>query len=460
MTVESYLEKLRGKNVLIHGLGLNGGGVSSAIFFLKHGFNVTVTDLKNEKVLSKSIEEIYKVSKNVRFVLEKHCEDDFKNANIVVKSPAIPPDNYFINLAKEHNAEIVTDIEIFINISPCNIYAITGSKGKSTTVSAVYNIFKKSNESSFIGGNITISPLTFYEKLTSQSLVILELSSWQLRDLKGKYFRFRGSGITNLMKDHQNYYKSMEDYLNDKLIITENQTKDDFILIPENDNYIKKEKIHTDAKIFTIDYIDKKSNIFFENGKACFSNGKEIYKLFDEDDIKLKGEHTKYNLLFAAGFSFLAGIPINCIKNGIKDFTGVPYRMQEIRVWRGIKFINDTTATIPEAAVCAIKSYKEPIIWIGGGNDKNLDFSCIKEIAHVPKKIYLLKGDGTEKMKSYLNRTDIIESNSLQEILSDIISNAKEGDIVLLSPGCTSFGLFQNEFHRGEVFNEFVMSLK
>jgi len=300
--------------------------------------------------------------------------------------------------------------------------------------------------------------LTFYEKLNEKSLVILELSSWQLRDLKKKNFRFKGTAITNLLKDHQNYYSSMNDYLSEKLIITDNQKGDDFFIIPFKDEYIKKELIKSKAKIFTYDIKNESSSFFYKDRSACFNN-KGIIKLFNEDDLNVIGEHMKINMLLAASFSCLAGINIDNIINGIKQFKGAPYRMELVRTWKGIKFINDTTATIPEAVLYSIKSYDAPIIWIGGGNDKNLDFSIIKEVAGIPKKIYLLKGEGTEKMKKFIHRNDIIESNSLEEILKDAIKIAEEGDIILLSPGCTSFGLFQNEFHRGDVFNNFVKNL-
>ncbi|MCK4799008.1 MAG: UDP-N-acetylmuramoyl-L-alanine--D-glutamate ligase, partial [Spirochaetes bacterium] len=122
-------------------------------------------------------------------------------------------------------------------------------------------------------------------------------------------------------------------------------------------------------------------------------------------------------------------------------------------------FFNDTTATIPDAACNAILSFKEPVIWIAGGNDKKLDFTMIKKVSSVPKKILLLTGDGTEKMKKYIEREDIIESDSLVYLLQKAVEIAKKNDVILLSPGCASFGLFQNEFHRGEVFNKFVKAL-
>ncbi|HOJ64516.1 MAG TPA: UDP-N-acetylmuramoyl-L-alanine--D-glutamate ligase [Spirochaetota bacterium] len=457
--LDKYLNNLRGKNILIQGLGLNGGGLGVAKFFLENGFKIKITDLKNEDDLKDSILELKDFEDNIEYVLGKHDEDDFRKADIVVKGPGVPPTNKFIKIAIENKAEIISDIEIFLNITDAKVYAVTGSKGKSTSVSLIYNIFQKESKNSFLGGNITISPLNFYKETDKDSLVILELSSWQLRDLKGKNFRFLGAGITNLLCDHQNYYANMIDYLNDKKIITENQTNYDFLIIPYNDYYLNTKNIKTEARVFYYDRSDKKANFYYKDSKAFFSyNNKEI-EIFEEILLKIYGEHNKLNALFSAGFCYLAGIKPENIKNGIADFKGAPFRLELIREINGVKFINDTTATMPDASYFAIKSFNSPVIWIAGGNDKNLDFSILEKVRNIPKKILLLPGNGTERMKKILNRDDIIENDSLEFLIKKAFEYAEKGDIILFSPGCTSFGLFQNEFDRGRKFNNIVNSL-
>jgi len=453
--VAKYLDDIKGKKILIQGLGLNGGGVGTALFFLENDIPVTITDLKTEDELHKSLKELSKYKNKITYVLGEHREKDFQAADIIVKGPGVSPTNQFIQIAKRHFAQITSDIEIFLKITPCPVYALTGSKGKSSTVSAIYSIFKTYSKNSFLGGNITISPLTFYKKLDKNSLVILELSSWQLRDMESAKFQFKGAGITNLMNDHQNYYSNMEDYLKDKSVIASSQGLNEFFILPYNDSILNFENIKTNARPYFISVNDKKADFYFSNGSAYISNE----KIFNENIIKVYGEHNKFNILFAAAFCKLAGIDNKSIVKGIKKFKGTPYRLQLVREWNGIKFINDTTATIPEAAISALKSFKEPIIWIAGGNDKNLDFTCVKEVADIPKKIFLLKGNGTDKLKGFLGNKEIHESNSLKELLDKAVGSAAKGDIILLSPGCTSFGLFQNEFHRGDVFNDYVKKL-
>jgi UDP-N-acetylmuramoylalanine--D-glutamate ligase len=458
--IDDFFSKLKDKKILIQGLGLNGGGVGCARFFLENGFAVKITDMKNAGDLEKSIEDLKEYEDKITYVLGEHREADFVGSDIVVKGPGVSPSNKFIQAARSNGAEIISDIEIFMKIAKGNIYALTGSKGKSSTVSAIYNIFKTQSQNSFLGGNITISPLGFYRKLDDKSNVILELSSWQLRDLKDKNVRFKGAGITNLLNDHQNYYSGMEDYLADKSVIAENQETSDFFIIPFADRYINPGNVRTKARTYKIALNDNNADLYYENGNAVFADGGRKTVLFGAGDVKICGEHNMYNLLFAAGFCHLAGIDPETIAEGIGSFKGAPYRLELVREWNGIKFINDTTATIPDAAISALKSFKEPVIWIGGGSDKNLDFSAISEVSSIPKHIFLLKGDGTEKMKKYLGRNDINEDESLENILEKAVNMAHNGDIILLSPGCTSFGLFRNEFHRGEVFNEFVRNLK
>ena len=272
--------------------------------------------------------------------------------------------------------------------------------------------------------------------------------------------RFKGAAITNLLQDHQNYYSSMEQYLDDKKIIASYLTKYDFFLIPINDQYLNDVKIKTGGKVYYFSNNDSKADFYYKDDYACFDDGCKNERLFDIKSLRIPGKHILANFLIAGAFCYLAGIEQKYIEEGIKNFSGVPYRMELVRVWNKIRFINDTTATIPDAAKSALLSFKEPIIWIAGGNDKNLNFTIMEEVKSIPKKILLLKGSGTDKMKKYIERDDLVESDSLEFLFNEAVNSAEEGDVVLLSPGCTSFGLFQNEFHRGDIFNELVKSLK
>lgn len=454
---DKFSERIKGKKILIQGLGLNKGGTGIAAFFIKHGIPIKITDLKSEQELAPSITELENLGGNVTYVLGKHNIEDFAEADLVVKGPAVSPENEYIKVAIDNGAEILSDLSIFMENCPTEkLFAVTGSKGKSTTVSVLYSILSAYTKNCFLGGNISISPLSFLDELNEESLVVLELSSWQLRDLElaKSNARFPYVIFTNLMHDHQNYYHSMEKYLADKLIAAKYQRDDDLLLIPAKDNYINKDLFRNGQRTFCFGEKCDGADIYFDNGKGFFHD----VPLFGEEKIQVRGEHIRNNLLSAAALCHLAlGLDEEVLSKGIENFHGVPFRMEKIREWNTVTFINDTTATIPEAAVCAVKSIDaKSLVWIGGGTDKNLDFSCIKEIESIPRLIYLLKGTGTDKIRNVISRKDIIEASSLEDVFSDMKAKLLPGDVVLLSPGCTSFGLFQNEFHRGRVFNECV----
>lgn len=457
--LDKFMVSNKISKVLIFGLGINGGGLHSALFFLKNGYSVVITDLKDKERLNDTVDKLKKYEDKITYHLGFHDDKDFIEADLIIKNPAIKNDNKYLKTAIENNAIIVSDIELFLKFSPTEkICAVTGSKGKSTTVSCIYSILSEFSNNSYLGGNITVNPLSFIDELNSESLVILELSSWQLRDIADKGFHFKIALITNLMKDHLNYYKSMDEYLNDKLIISQNQFSDDYIIIPENDRYIKKEKLLGKAKVLFFN--NKQSNIYYdENDDAIinFENKKTV--LFNRKIISLPGEHISNNILLSAAFTYLIGVDSNSIVKGIENFKGAPFRLEKIAEINGVFFYNDTTATIPDAAVNALNSFDNDIIWIAGGNDKNLDFTVLKEIKKTPKKILFLTGNGTEKMLDYFTDTDYVISNDITQLFNEAIKSADKGDIVLLSPGCTSFGHFENEFHRGRVFNELVDSL-
>ncbi|MBR6199673.1 MAG: UDP-N-acetylmuramoyl-L-alanine--D-glutamate ligase [Spirochaetales bacterium] len=454
---ESFIENIKNKNILIQGLGLNGGGVGTAKFFLENSIPVRITDLKSAEELIDSTAQLDEYGDKVTYVLGTHRDEDFIWADIVVKGPGVRPSNPYIQTAIAHGAQIISDIEIFASIVDCPLYAVTGSKGKSGTVSCIYQIFKTAQpDNAFIGGNITISPLSFYHKVNTDSLVILELSSWQLRDLHNCGVRFHGAAFTNLMHDHQNYYNGMEDYLADKMVIAENQTDEDFIILPQNDNYVGYDKVNTAAEKFCFGTNDD-ADIAYNSQTGTYQFGDVV--LFSNDDIHVLGTHNVANLMLAAGFCYCVGIEPDIIRRGIQSFRGTPFRLEKIAEINGVSFINDTTATIPEAAVSAIKSLQN-VIWIGGGNDKNLDFSCMTDAAAVPKAIYLLPGDGTDKMLPYLADRKPQISEDLDSLVRSAFEHAESGDVILFSPGATSFGLFANEFDRGRKFNECVDRIK
>jgi len=452
--VESY----RGKKVTIMGLGLHGGGLASAKYFLEKGALLTITDLRSKAVLEPTLLQLRDY--NIKYTLGEHIDDDFINADIVIKNPGVPTTSKFLKLAKR----VESDISIFLESVECPIIAITGSKGKSSTVSAIYHVLKKIDPRTQLGGNITVSPLTFINEVDSTTPVVLELSSWQLADLRGKgCLKPQICAITNIMNDHQNAYNSLDDYADDKAVIFENATQD--IILNYNDSYrdFFKNKLSKEPLYFSNRLLPKRINCaFLDDMKQGWLQIEGKQEIILDKEQTLKGEHQRENLLLAALILKRFGLETKVIKESLSEFRGIPHRMELFLEKDSLKFYNDSAATIPEAVVAAINSFKEPIRLISGGTDKELNFESIKEAFKKPKTIHLLEGSGTDKMIKVLERENIPYFGpypSLELLIDDIKNRLEPGDNILFSPGATSFGMFNNEFHRGDQFKKIISSI-
>lgn len=456
------LSTLPGMRITVMGLGLHGGGVASAAFFARHGAEVTVTDLRSEGELASSMTALS--AHRIRYVLGRHEERDFREADIVIKNPAVAVGSPYLAAARR----IETDISIFLRLCDRPIAAVTGSKGKSTTASALHSVLLATYPSARLGGNITVSPLTFYEELEASprdTPVVLELSSWQLADLRGKgVLRPRVAAITNILPDHQNRYRSMEEYVADKRLIYADQSGEDFTLCNFDDAYGREFARETGGQVryFSASPLPPPmEGAWLAEGIGHVREGGETREVM-ASKVLLPGPHNRLNLLVAGLAALLLGASVESVREGLSSFRGIPHRLALIREWRGISFYNDSAATIPEATAAALRSLERPIILIAGGTDKNLDFAPLGEVAGLPKEILLLAGSATAKAVAALSakgRAYRGPFSSLGEAFDAAIDLAAIGDAVLLSPGCASFEMFRNEFDRGSAFVRLVEEL-
>lgn len=462
------LSDIPGMCVTIMGLGLHGGGLESARFFYDKGAKVTVTDLRDETILRPSIEALG--SRSIRYVLGRHEISDFSSADIVIKNPAVRKDSPYLAAARQ----IESDISVFLRFSHSPLIAVTGSKGKSSTASAVYFGLKHAGIKALLGGNITVSPLSFIEETAPDRPVVLELSSWQLADLKGKsVLKPKVSILTTIMPDHMNYYHSMEEYVADKRVIYQEQDKTDFTLCDFDSEWGKSFASETSATVLWYSGMAwQKENSFSRGAWLSADENEKIHGYcryenqvdgqFEEilpPDLRVKGDHMRKNLL-AAGLALkVMGLDATTISQMMGEFPGVEHRLEFFAEWNGIKWYNDSAATIPDAVAAAVGSFSESVVLIAGGTDKNIDFSPIQRAFEKASAIVLLKGSGTEKMlpvakaagKPYEGPFD-----TLRDAIAAAAMKAKPGMAVVLSPGCASFGMFLHEFDRGEKFKTAV----
>ncbi len=430
------------EKVLIMGLGLHGGGVGAARFFPKQSKEVVVTDLKSKKDLAPSLAELKKF-KNIRYVLRHHRIKDFLGADLIIQGAGIPDNSLYLVAARKKQIPIDTDIGIFFETCPAPIIGITGSKGKSTTASLAYAMLKQKYKKVFLAGNIRISVFDILPRITKDSIVVLELSSWQLEGLAHHKKSPHVAVVTNILREHLNKYKSFGHYAKAKSYIFAFQKKTDYAILNKDDALLKKMARRVKSKI-----------IFFRNTKTAVHN------------LNLQGEHNKSNIAAAEAIASLYGISKTQQRRTIEKFKGLEGRLQYITTKKGISFYNDTTATMPDATIAALRTLKPKqggnIILIAGGADKKLDFhELAREITKRVKILILLPGDATKKIRQLTtdNQQQLqqYDAQTMKQAVTKAWHFAKKGDIVLLSPGAASFGIFQNEFDRGK---QFVKSVK
>lgn len=433
----------KGKRVLVMGLGLHGGGVETVKFLLKEGARVTVTDLRDSSSLLSSLTSLKKYKRRIRYILGRHRASDVLNADILVKNPGIPPTSQYLLLAERAKIPITSDMGIFFSRCPAKIIGVTGTRGKSTTAYLIWKILKTKYKRVFLGGNIRTSVLTFLPKIKASDLVVIELSSFQLQDLARESIHKKSPDIaviTNVLRDHLNWHRSLHEYIKAKSFIFRFQKQNDFLFINPRDRLLKK------------------------NAREALSHvisarlPSDFYKLVDE---KL-GAHYRSSVALVYEVVRHFGIKRSKILSELKTFKGLEGRQEYLGKIHGINFVNDTTATIPDATIAALIRFrhhaKSNLILIAGGQDKKLNFNQLSyAIKRYVDYIILLPGTATQKIMISLRKTNYPRANiytakSMHNAVLYTQRLAGENDWVILSPGAASFGLFSNEFDRGAQF--------
>jgi UDP-N-acetylmuramoylalanine--D-glutamate ligase len=468
-------EDFKNKKVTVMGIGLHGGGVATVRFFASAGAKVIATDLKSEKELAESIEKL-KDLKNVQLVLGQHRIEDFKNVDLVVKGPSVPWTAQPIEAALRKKVPVEMDSSIFFQLCKLPIIGVTGTKGKTTTSTLIAEILRAAGKKVFTVGIGQKPVLDKIEEINEarDGVVVFELSSWRLSALGQANLSPHIAVITNIFPDHLNYYGVMEKYVSDKKYIFSNQKIDDYIVL-NYDNETTRE-LSKDAKSKVIFFLTAEvlghpmsnwtSDVFVKSGRIIYKNAENIEKIIcDLKDIKLRGGHNIGNILAATGAAVAFGVAPEKICEAVKNFKGVSHRLEFVQEIDGVRYYNDTAATMPDAAIAGLNSFSEPLVLIAGGADKKLDFAKMaRAISEKVKKVILLKGEATEKIRYELEKistADLIDSefDSMEKAVIRAKSLTGPGDVVLLSPGAASFGLFLNEFDRGEKFREAVKNL-
>jgi len=430
-----YFNYFKDKKIMIMGLGLLGRGINIARFLAEIGSQLTITDLKTEKELKSSLNKLKKF-KNIKYVLGRHRLVDFRNKDMIIKAAGVPIDSIYIKEARKHKIPIEMDASLFVKLAGIKTIGITGTRGKSTVTDIIYQILKKSYSSGnvFLGGNVKgLATLPLLKKAKKNDVIVLELDSWQLQGFNDSKISPEISIFTNFLPDHMNYYKNrMDRYFKDKSSIFKFQNKNDYLIVSQQ---AKQE-------------ISKRFNGVIKS-KMIISGNKKW-------QAKLTGKHNQENFNLAAQVLEILGIKKEIIKKEFKKYLGLSGRMEFVRNFKGVDYYNDTNATSPEAVIAALSTINKDIILIAGGNDKRLDYKKMVEIIEKRvKTLVLIRGTATDKIIDLMGYS-IETVDNMKDAIKKANKFAKRGDVILLSPGAASFGIFKNEYDRGDQFKKYV----
>jgi len=476
----------KNKKVTVMGLGLHGGGVAIAKWLVKHGAKVIVTDLKTPRGLASSLEKFTPAEKKkIIFVLGRHRIMDFQTGAMIVQNPGVPRESRYIKIARQAGIPIVSEASIFFSLCPASIIGVTGTRGKSTTSTLIYRLLNSKFESRnskvsriWLAGLAQRPMAEIIDRIKPRDVVAAELSSWQLEILGEHKLSPFISVFTNIYPDHLNRYSGLSSYVEAKTNILRNQGAADFAILNFEDPLVRElgSQVQGQRFWFAKKSVADQNGCFVKNGAVIFRSQGVEKSLVRLSDIKLRGGHNLENVLAALTVAGIYQVPRAKIKKVLSGFSGLPGRTELVRKIQGIDFINDTTATMPDATLAAIKSQipkfktqNSKLVLIAGGADKNIPQERFDELAKRIRKycraVILFQGDGSEKIKKSLKKfsasTSVFqELESMVDAVAIARSVAKKGDTVLLSPAAASFGLFINEFDRGDQFNQAVKSIK
>jgi UDP-N-acetylmuramoylalanine--D-glutamate ligase len=439
-----------GKNVLIMGLGRFGGGVDAAKFASGAGAKVIVTDIASAEELKNSIKQLEEFP-DIEYHLGSHNPADFKQADVIIVNPAVPPDNKFLKLAQEHNKYITSQINIFFELCPATIIGVTGANGKSTTAALTAHLLKSAGERNiWLSGNIGNEPLlTIVERIRPDDLVVLELSSFQIEQLAQIQKAPKVALLINLTPNHLDRYGTFANYCAAKENIFKFQKSDRNSLV---------------VSIFNAE--DKLAVKWFEkykrdSSRICIKFSTDDVSKEIRDSFTLPGRANISNLAASLCIARHFGVKDNKIIKSLPKFKALPHRLEFVTEINGVKWYNDSKATTPQSAIAAIEAFDQPIIIIAGGYDKNIPFNEFGQKIAEKAKAAILLGQTAQKIADTITtqpkaKTKIEVVNSLSKAVELAKQRATNGDVVLLSPACASYDMFNNFEQRGKEFCKLI----
>ena len=443
--------------------GTGKSGISATKLLVNHGVKVYLFDENKDRDIE-AIKEKTGDSELVQIELGELGEDALSSSQLMVISPGIPVDAPFTDVVRNAGIPIWSEIELAYHYGKGKIAAITGTNGKTTTTALVGEIVKAHNAKTIVVGNIGIPYTELCDTTDDDSDTVAEISSFQLETVID--FHPNVSAILNLTPDHLNRHYTFENYGNVKFSITKNQTMDDVTVLNYDNEHTRAmgEKAKDHCHVVYFSRLEKPAGgVYVEDGDIILEDGDKKIDVLAIKDLKLMGAHNVENVLAAVGISYYMGVPVDVIRDVATSFKAVAHRIEYVDTVDGVAYYNDSKGTNPDAAIKGIQAMVAPTFLIGGGYDKGSEYDEWIEAFDGKVKWLVLIGQTAQKIADCAKRhgfNSIIFEENLQDAVAYCHENAVDGDAVLLSPACASWGQFDNYEQRGDMFKEYVRSYK
>ena len=460
MTFSMYLESLKNKTVAVIGIGVSNRPLIETL--LKAGISVVACDRKSRDGLGEYASKLEALGARLQLG-EQYL--DHLDQDIIFRTPGMRPDVPALTAAAKKGSQITSEMEVFFEVCPCPIIAVTGSDGKTTTTSIIAELLRHSGKTVHLGGNIGHPLLVEAEDMQPTDIAVLELSSFQLLTMKTRSPHI--AVITNLAPNHLDVHTGMDEYVAAKENIFLHQTANDLAVFNADNRITREQASRAPGKVRFFSREEEPEEGVFLRGDAIIARKDGVERqVMTRADIRLPGIHNVEN--YMAAIAAVDGmVSDDVIRSFAQEFAGVEHRIEYVRTLRGVRYYNDSIATSPTRTIAGLRSFPNKVIMIAGGYDKHIPFDVLgpEVVEHV--KVLVLCGATAEKIRATVLAAEgyregmpvILETDDFREAVELAAKFASEGDVVTLSPACAAFDKFQNFMERGKVFKEIVNSL-
>lgn len=448
-----------GKKVLVFGTGIS--GIAAAKLLENVGAAVVLFD-GNQELDKKHVLENFEADHMPELYVGELPEEVRAGLDLVVLSPGVPTDLPFVNELRDAGLPIWGEIELAYRCKKGDVLAITGTNGKTTTTALLGEIMKTTYPQVHVVGNIGIPYTGLVAEDTDDNVTVAEISSFQLETIDT--FCPEVSAILNITPDHLNRHHTMDNYIAAKMSIAKNQGPEQTCVLNYEDEVLREQAKHLSAKVVFFSSLSKlEEGFYLEGDKIVYAHDGQIEEIISTDELNILGRHNHENAMAATAMAMSYGVPVEHIRQALRTFQAVEHRIEYVTEKRGVRFYNDSKGTNPDAAIKGIQAMDRPTCLIGGGYDKQSEYTeWINSFDGKVKKLVLI-GQTREKIAEEAEKCgfyDYVFADSLQEAVDICYENAENGDAVLLSPACASWGMFPNYEVRGKMFKEMVHALK